>query len=72
VKKEEPKREGLLEPFKAMFQGLEKIVPTKTKKKGDLTGLQKEDEKAAAKKDLVGKMWTTYKNYKKAHKMIAW
>jgi|ETN01SMinimDraft_4_1059930.scaffolds.fasta_scaffold21793_2 hypothetical protein len=76
--KEKPKMPGLFDPLFSVFKGVGDAAKFATpdikmkKKKATLSSYQKEKEIAAAKKDLVVRMWTCYKNYKKSHKMIAW
>tara|TARA_B100000315_G_C14577777_1_gene588811 strand:- start:1517 stop:3061 length:1545 start_codon:yes stop_codon:yes gene_type:complete len=77
VKKSEPKLPGMLDPFKAIFSGFgdafKFVTPDKKpKKKKGLNSYQIDEEKSKAKKDLIIRMWTCYKNYKKGHKMISW
>jgi hypothetical protein len=78
-KKEEKKAEGpkldLLEPFKGVFKGFgdtfTSILPEK-KKKGGLTDAEKKTEEATAKSGASKDLWQTYKNFKKAHRLLAW
>lgn len=79
VKKEPPKVAlgGILEPFTSVFKGAGELgkafrVTKRRKKvpKQELFRIQK--EKNAAKEAIKGRMWITYKNYKKAHKMMTW
>ncbi len=66
---------GMWDPFSAVVKGFGDafsfVTPKKQKKKG-LSDYQKDVEKKKAKSEVKERMWTTYKNYKKAHRMIAW
>ncbi len=66
----------LWDPFTAIVKGFGEafsfVAPSKKKDKGELTEYEKEMEKKKAKSEIAMRMWNTYKNYKKAHKMIAW
>ncbi len=70
-KKEKEQQANALEPFKALFQGVNELfIPNikfrkKGKKKGKLN--PKNAEKTA-----TGAMWQVYKNYKKSHGLVAW
>lgn len=75
---EKPKKEkmNLFEPFQALVGGFGDIfgIEAKEKKKSGpkLSDLAAEQEKDAAEGNARLKMWLVYKNYKKAHMMIAW
>ena len=73
---------NVTEPFKAIFSGFkeifESVLPYKPKKKPekgeeikpDDWKLKKEQKKAEG--FMKAAIWTGYKNFKKAHKMITW
>ena len=75
-----PKQEGLFSPLMSVFKGVgdaakfatPDIKIKKKPKKKTLNSFEKEQEQASCKKEVMQRMWTTYKNYKKSHKMIAW
>jgi hypothetical protein len=76
AEKKEEKRPGIFDPLmsvgKAFGSGVMTVVPAfggggKKKSNYQLSG-----EKSKAENDAVFKTWTTYKNYKKAHRMLAW
>ncbi|MFH1510648.1 MAG: hypothetical protein ABIF10_03070 [Candidatus Woesearchaeota archaeon] len=79
MKKEEvarPKME-LLEPFAGIGKGFGDIIKAfkprrKDSKDADLPEMQKSKEKKSAMGAARIKMWIIYKNYKKAHRMLAW
>jgi len=62
-------------PFAAIFSGagdlFKAFLPDK-KEKGGLTEKQKSSEKKGAEAHLKTALWECYKNFKKAHGMIAW
>jgi hypothetical protein len=66
----------LWDPFTAVFKGFGDafsfISPASKKKKNELSDYEKDEEKKNAEGDLIIRMWTCYKNYKKGHKMVAW
>lgn len=74
------KRESALSPFLAIFSGLGEIISAFTggielfsgSKSSKEDELKKEDQKKAAKKDVIGAMSNTYFNYKKSHGLLAW
>jgi len=63
------KQEGLFAPFTYIFKNPAK-KPVKKKKKVDPYKLKKEIK--AAIKEVKSTMWLSYKNFKKAHRMLAW
>lgn len=70
---EEPEKPGLLDPFKDIWDGFvepfRSLKPKKKEKKED-PDLGPERSKAIGENKM--KMWLTYKNFKKAHRMIQW
>lgn len=78
-KKEEEKvkRSGLFEPFFALV-GIGGIgperpkKPEKPKKKSAADEMKDEKEESAAKAEAVRVLWECYKNFKKAHGLVAW
>jgi hypothetical protein len=76
-KKRMSEMKGAVEPFMALFGGFKDIftafIPAREKKdKTAPSDWQKgKDEKNAA-GVMANPMWNTYKNFKKAHKMITW
>lgn len=75
---QKPKLPGLMDPFVSLFRGVAQaggaLIPgmgSAPKKKG-LTEYELDKEKAAAKKYAVSYMWLSYKNFKKAHGILAW
>ena len=71
--KQEEKKEKqatALEPFKALFQGINELfIPNiKIKKKEKKKKLDPKN----AEKTATGAIWQVYKNYKKSHGLIAW
>ena len=72
VKKEVPR---LTSPFSALIGGFGDLggafLP-KPKSKDELPKLKSESEEGKAKALAKKVMWTCYKNYKKAHRMMAW
>jgi hypothetical protein len=73
-KSKEKKKNTLFEPFLAIGKGFGELFGIEKKqtkpKKVDKFKLEKEQENA--KKYAVYTAWETYKNFKKAHKMLAW
>jgi hypothetical protein len=73
-KKIEPKLD-LFEPFKAIGESFKdtftSIMPEKKKKK-NITDEEKDEEKGAAKSTATKDLWQHYKNFKKAHRLLAW
>ncbi|MEM4246748.1 MAG: hypothetical protein QXR48_04265 [Candidatus Woesearchaeota archaeon] len=75
-KKEEPRKLDLFEPFKALGKSFGEtftaIIPKKEKKSAiqEKEKLKKELDTAA--KDAAKTIWQIYKNFKKAHRMLAW
>lgn len=70
-------------PFIALVNGFKEIsgIPIndnsdekeeKKKKKSSEEKIKEEDEIGRAKKNGKGRMWLSYKNYKKSHSMITW
>jgi hypothetical protein len=82
VKKAEEKRKaemkGVLEPFTAIFYGFKDIFvsffPSRGKKKDKdkPSSWQVDKDKDEARKVMGAAIWNTYKNFKKAHKMVTW
>ncbi len=74
-KEGKPKLPGILDPFTSLFKGVgdiaKSVIPAK-KPEGGLTPYQAEGEKKGAKKYAMAYMWLSYKNFKKAHGMLAW
>ncbi|MFT4343661.1 MAG: hypothetical protein ACMXYE_02840 [Candidatus Woesearchaeota archaeon] len=85
AKKNSPKQSS--NPFAAAFDGFKEIGSAfrlssgkksdsdknnNNKKLSKADVLKKKAEEGAAKKDASARSWLLYKNYKKAHKMIAW
>lgn len=68
------KREGLLTPFISPFMniGPKKPKMEKPKKKTGKDIVAEEDEKSEAKKEAKSVSWECYKNFKKAHGLLAW
>jgi hypothetical protein len=64
------------EPFMAVFSGFKDIfrsfVPEKEKGKDKKNEWEMKREEKDASKAMEGPIWNTYKNFKKAHKMITW
>jgi hypothetical protein len=65
------------EPFTAIFSGFKEIfgafIPSRQKKeKGKPSEWQLAKQKEAATNPMLGAIWNTYKNFKKAHRMITW
>jgi hypothetical protein len=77
-KKEENKikRPGILDPFLAAFSiGGPKQQKPKTEKKPAPSAADKmrdAKEKSAAKDNAIRVLWECYKNFKKAHGLVAW
>ncbi len=77
-KKEAPKESS---PFVSVGKGFAELftafrTPKELKQKKPKTSRQdafkEKKEKGKAEKEAKGFMWTTYKNYKKAHSMVTW
>ena len=74
-KKEKPpeKRPGIFEPFSEIGKGFKEsftaFLPKKKGEKVDKARIAKERETA---KECMRDLWQTYKNFKKAHRIIAW
>ncbi len=67
-KKKDAKPPGIIDGFRILFSG-----PKKDRPKGPkMNSHQMKLEEAEAASSARGKMWLTYKNYKKAHKMLTW
>ncbi|MBU1204479.1 MAG: hypothetical protein KKE93_01060, partial [Nanoarchaeota archaeon] len=77
-KEEKPKQESIFEPFISVFRGFKEIgtsfTGTKTESSNEpkLSKLEKNKEIGAAGGEATQTMWLTYKNFRKAHNMIAW
>ncbi len=76
-KERKEKEEGALEPFKALFGGFKEIfqtvIPEKEKKeKGKISEHAAKENISKVKKEMELRMFNTYKNFKKAHKMLSW
>jgi hypothetical protein len=76
-KKEEKPRLDLFEPFREIGKGFKEtftsILPERKEKKG----AKEEKEKIKAEQEVASKgaakdIWQIYKNFKKAHRMLAW
>ncbi len=68
---------NLFDPFTSLFKGFGEIFritrKKKTKKPEQKLEAQDKINETEAAKDLAnGNVWTTYKNYKKAHGMLSW
>jgi hypothetical protein len=87
IKKEEEKKKaakkhleqmkGAAEPFLAIFGGFKEILgpllpKVKRKEKGKATPWKMKKDRAAAVSAMRVPLWNTYKNFKKAHKMVTW
>lgn len=74
--KKPAKRAGLFEPIDAIFKGFsdtfKSILPEAKKKSGGLTSEEAKAEKGVAAKEAAAALWQNYKNFKKAHRMLAW
>lgn len=74
-KKPEPKKLDLFEPFKEIGKGFTEtftsILPQRKKKEGP-TDAELENEKKVAKSGASKELWQTYKNFKKAHRLLSW
>ena len=77
-KKETPNQSG---PFISVGKGFAELftafrTPKELKQKKPKISRQDaykdKKEKGKAEKDAKGTLWTTYKNYKKAHSMVTW
>ncbi|HII72055.1 TPA: hypothetical protein HA265_04840 [Candidatus Woesearchaeota archaeon] len=76
-KKKEMQMKGVLDPFLSIFSGFAEVfrtfVPKKDKKPaGEPTEWQLKGDKQRAAKDLTNRIWNTYKNFKKAHRIVTW
>lgn len=83
-KKEEEKKEekkpkafaGMGEPFVALFRGFADafrfVFPKREKKMKAMSELEREKQIEKAKADINFSLYQTYKNYKKAHKLLSW
>ncbi len=69
---------GVADPFKSLFSGFKEIfetfVPSKgvEKDKSKPSDWKLKKDRATAAGEIVGPIWTTYKNFKKAHRMTTW
>jgi hypothetical protein len=77
AKKRLEQMKGAAEPFTALFSGFKELfgafMPSlKKKDKGKPSEWQMKKEKKKAIKDMRYPLWNTYKNFKKAHRMITW
>lgn len=80
IKKEQKPQQGILDPFVSVFRGIGELgktfIPSKgpkrPKKKSSKERITDEKEKKKAQKEVRLGMWNCYKNYKKAHEMLAW
>jgi len=63
------KREGIFTPFTYVFKNPNAVKKPKPKKPDPY---QMKKEIKAAIKEAKGSMWLSYKNFKKAHKMLSW
>ena len=74
--KEKPKPKTVFEPFGSIFAGFGELLgiggvkAPKPETKKDAFKLSK--EKKNAESEAIGGMWLSYKNFKKAHKMVTW
>jgi len=71
------KRPGILEPFAEIAKGFTDTFTAILPKKGSAADKKKiqeqiEKEKGNAVGEVTFTMWQTYKNFKKAHRIIAW
>ncbi len=76
-KAKEYQMKGALEPFTALFSGFKEIFmafnpPKKKASKNEPTEWELKKSAKAAAGPMSGAIWNTYKNFKKAHKMITW
>jgi hypothetical protein len=87
VKKEEEDKEdekkrlaqmkGAIEPFISIFGGFKEIFGSmlpelKRKDKGKPTDWELKKDRKKAEGPMKAAIWNTYKNFKKAHKMVTW
>ena len=75
-KEEKPKQDSIFEPFTSVFRGFKEIgtsfTGTKDASKHQLSKVQKEREKDRAASQATANIWVIYKNFRKAHGMMAW
>ena len=77
-KEEKQKQDSIFEPFTSVFRGFKEIGTAFTGTKGiasekpQLSKLQKSNEIDAAGGEATVTMWLIYKNFRKAHGMMAW
>ncbi|MBU2561774.1 MAG: hypothetical protein KKD17_05750 [Nanoarchaeota archaeon] len=76
-KKRFEQMKGAVEPFTALFGGFKEIfgalLPSfKKKDKGKPTSWELGGDRKKAAGPMKNAIWNTYKNFKKAHKMITW
>ncbi|MBN1544338.1 hypothetical protein JW898_02645 [Candidatus Woesearchaeota archaeon] len=76
-KKRLEQMKGAVEPFTALFGGFKEVfgalLPTvKRKDKGKPTAWELGGERKKAAGPMKAAIWNTYKNFKKAHRMITW
>jgi len=78
-KEEEPKKQdSVFEPFISIFNGFKEIGTAFTGIKGSasdkpsLSKFEENNERNAAGGEAGATMWLIYKNFRKAHGMIAW
>ena len=77
-KPKQEKQESVFEPFISVFRGFKEIGTSFTGTKSiksdklQLSKFQKEREISAAGSEATATMWLIYKNFRKAHGMIAW
>jgi hypothetical protein len=76
VEEEKPKKPTIFEPFGEVAKGFGELFgsfkPSKSKRPVKKDEFRAEQEKKAAIGVARGAMWNTYKNFKKAHRMITW
>lgn len=76
VEKKEEKPPGIFDPLmsvgRAFGSGVKTVIPVKGKGGKDKSKYKLAGEKSKAEKEAILKTWLTYKNYKKAHRMLAW
>jgi hypothetical protein len=72
VKEEYIKRAGILDPFISMFKSPTPKKPKKPKKPSATQIGAEEKEKKAATGHALVVLWEVYKNFKKAHGLLAW
>lgn len=77
-KEERPKQESIFDPFISVFNGFKEIgtaftgTKSSASEKPQLSKLQKSNEISTAGGEATGTMWLIYKNFRKAHDMMAW